>query len=59
MTTADELGFEHGFGPLHDAVEGCCHPWDCRMLDAALDRSDVPAGIPLVPGAVELFSGGP
>jgi hypothetical protein len=53
MTTADELGFEHGFGPLHDAVEGCCHPWDCRMLDAALDRSDVPAG------AVELFSGGP
>ncbi len=24
------------------------------MLDAALDRSDVPAGIPLVPGAVEV-----
>jgi hypothetical protein len=29
------------------------------MLHAALDIGDTPAGIALVPGAIELFGGGP
>jgi hypothetical protein len=54
-----ELGLEHGFCALHDAVEGCRHPGNGRMLDLALDVDDAPAGVALVPGAVELFGGGP
>ena len=54
-----ELGLEHGFGPLHDAVEGRRHPGNGRMLDVALDVRNAPAGIAFVPGAVELFGRGP
>ena len=54
-----ELGLEHRLGALHDAVEGCRHPGNGRMLDAALDVVDPPAGIALVPGAVEVLGGGP
>ena len=54
-----ELGLEHGLGALHDAVEGRRHPGDGRMLDAALDVRDPPAGIALVPGAVELLGAVP
>ena len=54
-----ELGLEHGLGPLHDAVEGCRHPRNGRVLDAALDVGDAPAGIALVPGTIELLRCGP
>src|SRR5262245_7192203 len=54
-----EFGFEYGFCPLHDAVEGGDHPGDGRMLDLALDIGDAPAGIALVPGAIEFLCGGP
>src|SRR4030095_204129 len=54
-----EFGFEHGFGPLHNAVEGRCHPGDGAMLYAALDISDAPTSVALVPGAVEFLGGGP
>ena len=46
-------------GPLHDAVEGRRHPRNGRMLDAALDVGNAPAGIALVPGAIELLGCGP
>ena len=54
-----ELGFKYRFSFLHDAVEGRRHPGNGRMLDAALDIRDAPAGIALVPGAVELLGCGP
>ena len=54
-----ELGLEHGLGPLHDPVEGRRHPGNGRVLDPALDVGDPPAGIALVPGAVELLGRGP
>ena len=44
---------------LHDAVEGRRHPRNGRMLDPALDVGDPPAGVALVPGAVELLGRGP
>jgi hypothetical protein len=54
-----ELGFEDCSRPLHDAVEGRHHPGNGGMLYAALDISDTPAGVALVPGSVEVFGGGP
>src|SRR5207237_936283 len=54
-----ELGFEHGFGPLHDAVEGGSHPRDGRMLDPTANAPNASAGIALVPGAIELLGRGP
>jgi hypothetical protein len=54
-----ELGLEHRLRALHDSVEGGHHPRNCRMPDPALDVADPPAGVALVPGAVELLGGGP
>ena len=54
-----ELRFEYGFRAFHDAVEGGRHPGNGRMLDPALNVPDAPAGVALVPGAVELLGGGP
>jgi hypothetical protein len=54
-----ELGLEHRCGPLHDAVEGRRHPWNRRMLQAALDIGDAPAGVAFVPAPVELLGGAP
>jgi hypothetical protein len=54
-----EFGLEYCPGPLHDAVEGRHHPRDCRMLHAALDVSDMVAGVALVPGPVELLGSPP
>src|SRR5262245_59677074 len=54
-----EFGLEQGSRPLHDAVEGCRHPWNGGMLDPPLDLSNAPAGVALIPTAVELFGGGP
>ena len=51
-----EFGLEHGFGALHDAVEGCRHPRDRRVLDPALHIAHPPAGVALIPGAVEILS---
>jgi hypothetical protein len=48
-----EFGLEYGFCALHDAVEGGSHPRDRGMFDFALDIGDAPAGMALVPGAVE------
>src|SRR5215471_18351950 len=50
-----ELGLEHRLRPLYDSVEGGHHPRNCRMPDAALHVADPPAGVALVPRAVELF----
>src|SRR5215469_18612944 len=50
-----ELGLEHGFCALHDAVEGGHHPRNCRMPDAALHVADPLAGVALIPGAIELL----
>src|SRR5262245_8250307 len=44
--------------PLHDAVERRDHPGNGRMLHPALDVGDAPAGVALVPGAVEPLRGG-
>src|SRR5262249_4595706 len=54
-----EFGLEHGFDPLHDAVESRRHPGNGVMLDLALDVGDAPPGIALVPAAVELFRRSP
>ena len=54
-----ELGLEHGVDALHDAIEGGRHPSNGRVLDPALDVDDAAAGIALVPGAIEVLSGGP
>src|SRR6516162_6482262 len=48
-----ELGLEHRLRALHDSVEGGHHPRNCRMPDPALHVADPPAGVALVPGAVE------
>jgi hypothetical protein len=40
-----------------EPVQGRRHPGNSRMLDPTLDIGDAPAGIALVPGAVELLSG--
>src|SRR6516164_3908203 len=48
-----ELGLEHRLRALHDSVEGGHHPRNCRMPDPALHVADPPAGVTLVPGAVE------
>ena len=53
-----ELGFEDGSCRLHDAVEGRHHPGDRRVPNPALDAGDVPAGVALVPGAIEFLGGG-
>jgi hypothetical protein len=50
-----ELGFEYGTGSSDDSVESCRHPGNCRVLHVALDISDCPAGIALVPAAVEVL----
>jgi len=54
-----EFGLEYGLDPLHDPIERCRHPGNGRMLDPALDLFDGPAGVALVPGAVERLCGGP
>src|SRR6516162_4344921 len=53
-----ELGFEDRCRRLHDAVEGSHHPGNGGMLHAALDIGDTPAGVALVPGAIELLGRG-
>src|SRR5436190_5175284 len=53
-----EFGLEYCSRTLDDAVEGGGHPWNGRMLDAALDVGDAPAGVALVPEPVELLGGG-
>src|SRR6516165_588164 len=50
-----ELGLEHRLRALHDSVEGGDHPRNCRVPDSALDVADPPAGVALIPGAIELF----
>src|SRR5437588_59218 len=50
---------EHGFRPLHDAIQGGRHPRNGRMPDPALHVADLPAGIALVPGAIELLGCSP
>jgi hypothetical protein len=50
-----ELGLEHGFRTFHNPVQGGRHPGNGRMPDPRLHVADLPAGIALVPGAVELF----
>src|SRR5215471_17860466 len=50
-----EFGLEYCFGALHDAVERCCHPGDCRMLHPALDACDTLTSVALVPDSIELF----
>ena len=54
-----ELGLEYGFRTFHDPVQGRRHPGNGRMLDPALHVPDAPAGVALVPRAVELLGGGP
>src|SRR5215831_14024064 len=50
-----ELGLEHRLRALHDSVEGGHHPRNCRMPDPALHVADPPAGVALIPGAIELL----
>src|SRR5262245_34237341 len=50
-----ELGLEHRLGALDDSVQGGGHPRDRRMPDVALDVSDPPAVVALIPGSIELF----
>src|SRR5215831_11256898 len=50
-----ELGLEHRLRALHDSVEGGHHPRNRRMPDPALHVADLPAGVALVPGAIELL----
>ena len=50
-----ELGLEHRLGALHDSVKGGHHPRNCRVPDPALDLADPPAGVALIPGAIELL----
>jgi len=54
-----ELGLEHGFGSLHDAVEGGRHPRNGGVLDAPLHVCDPSTGVPRVPSAIEILGGGP
>src|SRR5262249_19868275 len=51
-----ELGLKDRLGDVHDSVEGGHHPRNCRMPDLALHVSDLPAGVALVPGAIEFLS---
>jgi hypothetical protein len=53
-----ELGFKYCSDFLHGAVEGRHHPWNGRMLDAALDVPDAAASIALVPEAVQFLGNG-
>ena len=46
---------DHRLRALHDSVEGGHHPRNGRMFHAPLHVGDAPAGIALVPGAIELF----
>src|SRR5207245_11642421 len=54
-----KLRLAHGFGVLHDAVQSRCHPRNGRMPDPALHVADLPAGVALVPRAVELLGCSP
>src|SRR5262249_47648700 len=53
-----ELGLEDGCRPFDDAVEGCCHPWNGRVLDVPLDVGDALTRITLVPDTVQVLCGG-
>src|SRR6516225_7005738 len=50
-----ELGLKDRLRALHDSVEGGNHPRNCRMPDTALHVADPPAGVALIPGAIELL----
>src|SRR5262249_20335370 len=53
-----ELGLEHCLHALHDSIQGGYHPRYCGMTDPALHVADPPAGVALIPGAIELFRRG-
>src|SRR5262249_8458248 len=54
-----ELGLEYRLRALHDSIEGGHHPRNCRMPDPALHVADRPAGVALIPGAIELLGRSP